>query len=157
MTKSSTSSTPNRVISIDAYRGFVMLAMASSGFGLAALAKNPEVLKQFDGPGVNQLIRWLQQILGYQFDHVAWSGCGFWDLIQPSFMFLVGVSLPFSYSRREREGESTTQHWRHVLWRSFVLVALGVFLSSHGKAQTNFTFVNVLSQQIQHRISESNL
>ena len=24
----------------------------------------------------------------------------FWDLIQPSFMFLVGVSMPFSYSRR---------------------------------------------------------
>jgi predicted acyltransferase len=84
--------------------------------------------------------------LAYQFDHVAWTGCGFWDLIQPSFMFLVGAALPFSYSRRESEGQSAAARFRHVLWRSFVLVSLGVFLSSNGEPQTNFTFVNVLSQ-----------
>ena len=27
-------------------------------------------------------------------------GCSYWDLIQPSFMFMVGVAMPFSYSRR---------------------------------------------------------
>ena len=39
-----------------------------------------------------------------QFDHVQWRGCSFWDLIQPSFMFLVGVAMPFSYASRQRAG-----------------------------------------------------
>src|SRR5712691_5958523 len=119
MTQSNPTATSQRVMSIDAYRGFVMLAMVSSGFGFAAMARKPEVLEQFAGSGVNPVWRWLWQMLGYQSDHVAWTGCGFWDLIQPSFMFLVGVSLPYSSSRRARDGESALAQWRHVLWRSF--------------------------------------
>ena len=134
----------DRVMSIDAYRGFVMLAMASSGFGFATLAKSESLQKLADAGF--QIPSWLLQTLAYQFDHVAWTGCGFWDLIQPSFMFLVGVAVPFSYSRRATEGHSSAAQFRHVLWRSFVLVALGVFLSSNSSKQTNFTFVNVLSQ-----------
>ena len=103
----------NRVMSIDAYRGFVMLAMASSGFGFSTLAK-PENLQKLADSHSNPFPNWLLKGLAYQFDHVAWAGCGFWDLIQPSFMFLVGVSLPFSYSRRERDGESAAARWRHV-------------------------------------------
>ncbi len=145
MSKSPAAATANRVMSIDAYRGFVMLAMASSGFGFSVLAK-PENLQKLHETKLGFLPDWFWQILAYQFDHVAWTGCAFWDLIQPSFMFLVGVSLPFSYSRRASEGQSATARFRHVLWRSFVLVALGVFLSSNGAKQTNFTFMNVLSQ-----------
>ena len=145
MSKSQGDSSGNRIASIDAYRGFVMLAMASSGFGFSALAK-PENLQKLHEAGSNPFPGWLLTFLGYQFDHVAWTGCSFWDLIQPSFMFLVGVALPFSYSRRQSEGHSPAAQFRHVLWRSFVLVALGVFLSSNGSKQTNFTFVNVLSQ-----------
>jgi predicted acyltransferase len=134
----------SRVLSIDAYRGFVMLAMASSGFGFSALAK-PENVQKLADAGMT-LPSWLLNTLAYQFDHVEWTGCGFWDLIQPSFMFLVGVAVPYSYSRRTSEGQSAAARFRHVLWRSFVLVALGVFLSSNWSKQTNFTFVNVLSQ-----------
>lgn len=144
MSKSQGDVSGNRIMSIDAYRGFVMLAMASSGFGFSALAK-PESVQKLADAGI-QIPSWLLQTLAYQFDHVAWTGCGFWDLIQPSFMFLVGVALPFSYSRRATEGQSSGSQFRHVLWRSFVLVALGVFLSSNWSKQTNFTFVNVLSQ-----------
>lgn len=145
MSKSPQSATANRVMSIDAYRGFVMLAMASSGFGFSMLAK-PENLQKLRDAKLNYLPEGLWRFLAYQFDHVIWTGCSFWDLIQPSFMFLVGVALPFSYSRRESEGQSASARFLHVLWRSFVLVALGVFLSSNGAKQTNFTFVNVLSQ-----------
>ncbi|MCX7420347.1 MAG: DUF5009 domain-containing protein [Planctomycetia bacterium] len=145
MSKSPQSGTANRVLSIDAYRGFVMLAMASSGFGFSMLAK-PENLQKLRDAKLNFVPEALWKFLAYQFDHVVWSGCSFWDLIQPSFMFLVGVALPFSYSRRESEGQSASGRFLHVLWRSFVLVALGVFLSSNGAKQTNFTFVNVLSQ-----------
>ena len=145
MSKSQGDSSADRVMSIDAFRGFVMLAMASSGFGFSVLAK-PENLQKLTESGGAWIPHWLLKTLAYQFDHVAWTGCSFWDLIQPSFMFLVGVAVPFSYSRRESEGQSASARFRHVLWRSFVLVALGVFLSSNGSKQTNFTFVNVLSQ-----------
>ncbi|MBW7937793.1 MAG: hypothetical protein H3C63_02840, partial [Candidatus Omnitrophica bacterium] len=70
-----------RLISLDAYRGFVMLAMVSGGFGLTQIAeKFPDNL-------------WWERI-DYQLSHVSWEGCSFWDLIQPSFMFMVGVAMP---------------------------------------------------------------
>jgi predicted acyltransferase len=85
-------------------------------------------------------------MLGYQFDHVAWTGCGFWDLIQPAFMFMVGVALPFSYASRRARGDSTAKILAHAAYRSALLVLLGVFLSSNWSKQTNWTFVNVLTQ-----------
>lgn len=51
----------DRLASLDAYRGFVMLAMASSGLGFAAVAKS------FPDSRV-----W--QTLSYQFSHVPWTG-----------------------------------------------------------------------------------
>ncbi len=137
----------NRVKSIDAYRGLVMLAMASSGFAFPILAK-PENQQKLADLGLGAVPARCWEFLAYQFDHVLWTGCGFWDLIQPSFMFLVGVSLPYSYSRRVNQGESAVRRVSHMLWRSFVLVALGVFLTSNSSAftQTNFKFTNVLAQ-----------
>ena len=105
MSKSQGDSSGNRVMSIDAYRGFVMLAMASSGFGFSALAK-PENLQKLAESGANPFPDWLLKGLAYQFDHIAWAGCGFWDLIQPSFMFMVGVAMAFSYLKRQQEGQS---------------------------------------------------
>lgn len=133
MSTTAATKSSGRLESLDAYRGFVMLAMASAGFGFAQVAaKLPE--SRF----------W--QLLGYQFGHVPWTGCAFWDLIQPSFMFMVGVSMPYSYGRRQEEGESFWTMFAHVLVRSIVLILLGVFLSSNNSPQTNFTFVNVLTQ-----------
>jgi predicted acyltransferase len=122
-----------RLTSLDAYRGFVMLAMASGGLGLSAVAE------KFSGS------RWWE-FLDYQSSHVEWVGCAFWDLIQPSFMFMVGVALPYSYASRIAKGESALRRGGHVLYRSALLVALGVFLYSIGHTQTNYTFVNVLAQ-----------
>jgi predicted acyltransferase len=123
---------PTRLVSLDAYRGFVMLAMASSGLGFAAVAKN------FPESG-------LWKFLAEQTDHVAWRGCVFWDLIQPSFMFIVGVAMPWAYANRKGKGQGWWSQFGHAIGRSLVLVALGVFLSSSGR-QTNWTFVNVLTQ-----------
>jgi predicted acyltransferase len=130
----STTSTPARLVSLDAYRGFIMLVMASGGFAFAEVAKNhfPE------NPA------W--DFLASQFSHVAWTGCSFWDLIQPSFMFMVGVAMPYSHASRRAKGQSTARIGAHVLFRSFILIALGVFLSSNWSKQTDFTFVNVLTQ-----------
>jgi len=124
---------PTRLASVDAYRGLVMVMMASSGLGLAAMAKaSPE------SP------TW--RALADQFEHVAWRGCTAWDLIQPSFMFLVGVAMPFSYASRVALGHDPRAMFRHALLRSAILVALGVFLQSNGSPRTQFSFVNVLTQ-----------
>ncbi|MCX8107798.1 MAG: hypothetical protein N3G20_03235, partial [Verrucomicrobiae bacterium] len=66
---------PTRVTSVDAYRGLVMILMASGGFGIAQVARHYE----------NNSV-W--QFLARQTEHVPWAGGSLWDLIQPSFMFL---------------------------------------------------------------------
>src|SRR5579862_2445899 len=90
-----------RLTSMDAYRGFVMLCLAANGFGLKKASESFP-----DNP--------IWQAVGAQFDHVAWTGCVFWDLIQPSFMFLVGVAMPYSYARRENTGQSSKSVFGHV-------------------------------------------
>ncbi len=121
---------PERLTSLDAFRGFIMLAMASSsGFALA------DVAKHFAGNPV-----W--DFVGYHTDHVAWVGCGFWDLIQPAFMFMAGVAIPYSYASRKAKGEPEGKIVFHVALRSLALVLLGVFLSGGG----GHILVNVLSQ-----------
>ena len=109
--------------------------MASSGFLIG------KVLKEHPELGESPVWRFL----GYQLDHVTWTGCSFWDLIQPSFMFMVGVAIPYSYASRKAKGDSETTIFRHTLARSFILIALGVFLSSNWSKHTDVTFVNVLS------------
>ena len=136
---------PKRLVSIDAYRGLVMLAMASSGLAIKStwerLSAKPEWLEQQTSGAVEA---W--KIASYQLSHVDWVGCGFWDMIQPSFMFLVGVAMPFSYARRAAQGDSGLRRFAHMLFRAIVLVGLGVFLQSKSQSQTNFIFTNVLAQ-----------
>jgi len=124
---------PPRLVSLDAYRGFIMLAMASGGLAI------PKVAQSFPNDP-------LWSFLAFHTDHVPWIGCSFWDLIQPSFIFMVGVAMPYSFARRQRQGDNSLWIGLHVLVRSLILVLLGVFLSSNWSTQTNWTFVNVLSQ-----------
>ena len=136
-----------RLMSLDAYRGFVMLLMASSGLALTRISGDDRVMTQFDGTEWAGTWRTLWDTLGYQLSHVAWTGCSAWDLIQPSFMFMVGVSLPFSMARRDAEGTAGWRIFLHAVWRSFVLVGLGVALSSKiDNGIMSFTFANVLCQ-----------
>jgi predicted acyltransferase len=125
--------TPTRLVSLDAYRGFIMLAMASGGFALTRVSQNFP-----DSP--------VWRFLGYEFDHVPWTGCSFWDLIQPSFMFMVGVAIPYSHASRVARGNSSAQIAGHVVLRALLLIVLGVFLMSNGCERTDFNFVNVLTQ-----------
>jgi heparan-alpha-glucosaminide N-acetyltransferase len=122
-----------RLVSLDAYRGCIMLLLAAGGFGFAQVARNQ--------PGSA-----FWAFLGYEFDHVAWRGCGVWDLIQPSFMFMVGVAIPFSYASRHAKGESDRVILAHVVRRAVILILLGVFLSSRRATRLEWVFVNVLSQ-----------
>lgn len=85
--------------------------------------------------------------LAYQFEHAAWVGCTFWDLIQPAFTFIVGVAMPFSLSRRIAEGGQSAAVWKHVLWRAFLLIALANVLSNWNSSKgLQLQLINVLCQ-----------
>ena len=124
---------PTRNIAVDAYRGFVMLLMMAEVLQLSRLAE------AFPASAVIGF-------LAYHQTHVDWAGCSLHDMIQPSFSFLVGVALPYSVARRQAEGRPMGALFGHALWRSLLLVALGVFLRSMHARQTYFTFEDTLSQ-----------
>ena len=147
MSDSPLSTKPRRLASLDAYRGLIMLLMASGGFALArTLDRHPEIVTQYEGRSFDLLWRTLWDRLSYEFSHVEWTGCSLWDLIQPSFIFMVGVAMPFSYAKREFNGHSGLRMFGHAIIRSLVLILLAVFLSSNGSRQTNYIFTNVLAQ-----------
>ena len=85
-------------------------------------------------------------LLASQQSHREWVGCSLHDLIQPSFTFLVGAALPFSIASRIARGQAFGSMLLHTLWRSFVLIWLGIFLRSIGRSQLNFTFEDTLTQ-----------
>lgn len=124
---------PKRLVSLDVFRGVTMLFMASE------ILRIPAVARQFPESGT---ARFLADIL----DHRAWVGCVPWDLIQPAFMFMVGVALPFSLASRLARGQSFARMIAHSVYRAFVLIALGIFLRSMSRPQTYFTFEDVLTQ-----------
>jgi predicted acyltransferase len=84
--------------------------------------------------------------LAGQQDHVTWAGCVVHDIIQPGFSFLVGAALAFSVSNRKASHQPEWQIWLHALARSFILIALGIFLRSLYSPITNFTFEDTLTQ-----------
>lgn len=124
---------PQRLVSLDAYRGAIMLLMASSGLGL------PQVAQHFPHSA-------LWQFLGRECDHSAWVGCTLWDLIQPAFMFMVGVAMVWSIANRRARGQGGIRLFGHAVWRSLVLVLLAVFLSSAWSSRPQWVFTNVLAQ-----------
>ncbi len=64
----------------------------------------------------------------------------------PAFLFIVGVAVPFSIASRRRRGQGSGRIFAHAVWRSLVLVVLGIVIMSEGAKQTNFNFINVLAQ-----------
>ncbi len=124
---------PQRLTSIDAYRGLVMFLMMAEVLHLCAVARRVSESKVWE-------------FLCHHQTHVEWIGCSLHDLIQPSFSFLVGVALPFSIASRRAKGQTTGRMTLHAIWRALVLIALGVFLRSMRHEQTYYTFEDTLSQ-----------
>jgi predicted acyltransferase len=124
---------PTRNLAIDTYRGFVMLLM------MAEVIQLSRVARALPGNGFWSFLAWHQS-------HVEWAGCSLHDTIQPGFSFLVGVALPYSIAARIAKGGSMRSMFLHALWRSLVLILLGVFLRSTHATQTYYTFEDTLSQ-----------
>jgi predicted acyltransferase len=124
---------PKRNLAVDTYRGFVMLLM------MAEVLELSRVAHAFPG-------NWFWNVLAWNQTHVDWVGCSLHDTIQPGFSFLVGVALPYSIASRLAKGATFPKMFFHALWRSLVLIALGIFLRSMHSTQTYFTFEDTLTQ-----------
>ncbi len=122
-----------RLTSLDAYRGFALFLM-----GLELLSLD-EVSRHFPENSI-----W--QFIGLHAEHIAWTGCSPHDLIHPSFAFMVGAVIPFSLANRAAKGDSKAKMIQHALWRSLILIILGVFVHSLDRAITNWTFEDTLTQ-----------
>src|SRR5258708_6581820 len=122
-----------RLVSLDAFRGLVMVLMLGEAMHLPVVAQAfPHSL--------------LWRVIGFNTEHVEWQGCSLHDLIQPAFSFLVGVALPFSIASRKLKGQTFAPMLRHAIRRAFILIFLGIFLRSLHSYQTYFTFSDTLTQ-----------
>ena len=121
---------PQRYLALDAYRGFIMFILVSGGFGLAALARHQPAFSWIAG----------------EFDHRPWEWIAFWDLIQPAFMFMVGVAMPFALAARVARGAGSRDLFRHVSARSLRLILMSQVLMSISAGRLHFQLINVLAQ-----------
>jgi predicted acyltransferase len=123
-----------RMLSIDFFRGFTMFMLIGEFSGFFGSLTQPSMEGTFIGA------------IGNQLDHAEWIGLHFWDLIQPFFMFIVGVAMPFSMTKRWNRGDSWNNTLRHAATRSFLLLFLGWALYCIGPGKITFHFTNVLAQ-----------
>ena len=128
------SAVKDRILSLDFFRGLTMFLL---------IGESTLLYERLRDPG---LAGTLLHAIGTQLDHHPWAGLRFWDLIQPFFMFIVGVALAFSVAKREERGESRSRITKHAVIRSLVLLLLGWALYCIGPGRITFRFQNVLAQ-----------
>lgn len=106
----------SRLMSIDAYRGFIMFWIIGAEEVFQAWLRYSNVRT---GHGPRDEGTW-QTMLHHQLEHATWEGFRFYDLIFPSFLFIIGVMIPFSMGKIKAAGEGTGA----MLWRIFRRVVL---------------------------------
>ncbi len=124
----------DRLMSLDFYRGLTMFLLIAEFSHLFTFF----VLPQFEGTFIH--------VIGSQFHHVDWEGMHFWDLIQPFFMFIVGVAMPLSFTKRMAKGDSYKDLRIHAFKRAFLMLLLGWGLYCIDPGVIVFRFQNVLAQ-----------
>ena len=95
-----------RLICLDIFRGLAVAGMIL-----------------VDNPGSDDKVYW-------PIAHAEWNGWTPADFIFPSFLFLVGVSLVFSFAKRRERGDSRGQILLHVFIRSLLLIAIGLLVNA---------------------------
>jgi predicted acyltransferase len=105
-----------RLHSLDALRGFDMFWIIGGGGVFATLA----VLTGWP------FLQWWSE----QLEHVAWHGFHFEDMIFPLFLFIAGISFPFSMAKRYHGDENRKALYIHVIKRGLLLVLLGIIYNN---------------------------
>jgi predicted acyltransferase len=74
-----------------------------------------------------------------QMEHMPWHGFAFYDMIFPLFLFIAGISFPFSLAKNyEGKDKRKALYW-HIFKRAFTLVVLGIIVNNG----VNFNFANM--------------
>lgn len=94
-----------RLVSLDVFRGITIMGMI--------LVNNPGTWSAV-----------YPQLL-----HAEWHGCTFTDLIFPFFLFIVGVAISYSLTKRKAQGGSMKSLYLNILRRSVILFVLGLILN----------------------------
>ncbi len=102
----STNSPSERLLCLDIFRGLAVAGMIL-----------------VDNPGSDDLAYW-------PIKHADWNGWTPADFIFPSFLFLMGISMVYSFNARRRRGESPKQILVHASKRSLILIAIGLFVNA---------------------------
>ena len=123
---------PGRVTSVDFFRGFTMFLLAGEASELYS-----RLLDSNNG---------VVHFIGNQLHHHEWHGLNFWDLIQPFFMFIVGVAIPFAVANRLRKGDSPKSVTMHAFRRALLLLFFGWALYFVDAGHLVFRLQNVLAQ-----------
>jgi predicted acyltransferase len=131
----STSKPSNRLLSLDALRGFDMFWIIGGGAFF---------LNLHEATGW----KWLDSVAG-QLHHVPWEGFRAWDLIFPLFMFISGVAIPFAILSKLKKGNPRAHLVKKIVRRGILLVLLGfvyngIFQLKFGVP--GFRFASVLGQ-----------
>jgi len=124
----------DRILSIDLFRGLTMFLLLGEFVNIFNYF-TPAIF----GEGVITAIN-------SQFHHHPWNGLRFWDLIQPYFMFIVGLSLPFAMKSRIKKGDTLKQISKHTYKRALILILMGWALYCISAGKITFYFQNVLVQ-----------
>ena len=134
MTSSQTTSPlPGRLLSLDFLRGFIMVLLAIESTGLYDYFYHHS-----QGSAFNHFI--------IQFTHHPWHGLHFWDLIQPAFMFMAGVSMAFSLNKQQAKGLTWNQSFKKTLKRCGWLFFWGVLDYAVRPKGLSFELWDVLTQ-----------
>jgi predicted acyltransferase len=106
----------NRILSIDIMRGLTLVLML--------------FVNDLYMPGVPA---WLGH------SKANFDGMGLADWVFPGFMFMVGMSIPFSIGNRIARGETTSSIWKHILIRTISLLIIGLLMSNSRNVNAEFT------------------
>ena len=101
----------DRIMSVDALRGFDMLMIIIAARFFRGLNRGADIP--------------LTQFLAEQFSHPEWFGFHFYDIIMPLFLFVVGAVIPFSITKRLDSDPSKSRLYGHLIRRVIILFILG--------------------------------
>jgi predicted acyltransferase len=126
----------SRIVAVDALRGFDLFWI----IGAEAILKSLDRILHTPST----------QFISDQLSHVTWTGFHFYDLIMPLFLFIVGVSMPFSFKKRIEKGGAPSSLWPHIIKRVILLWILGMAVQGNllGLNWTNIKFYSNTLQAI---------
>lgn len=106
-----------RLLSLDVLRGFDLFLLVALQPVLCA------VLRQLDCEALNNTLL-------YQLDHARWEGMRAWDMVMPLFLFMSGVTMPYSLPKYRKQN-GNLKVWMRVVKRFVLLFLLGMLVQGN--------------------------